>query len=56
MGMAARGGLDGADYAWGDDLEPEGAMLANYWLGLFPFSNLLEDGYERTSPVGICPA
>ncbi|MFC3443303.1 formylglycine-generating enzyme family protein [Sphingobium rhizovicinum] len=48
---AARGGLDGADYAWGDALAPDGVMLANYWQGLFPFSNLLEDGYERTSPV-----
>ncbi len=49
--FAARGGLDGADYAWGDELAPGGAMLANYWQGMFPYSNLLEDGYERTSPV-----
>jgi len=48
---AARGGLVDADYAWGDTLAPGGAMLANYWQGLFPFSNLLLDGYERTSPV-----
>jgi len=48
---AARGGLEHADYAWGDELAPNGAMLANYWQGAFPFSNLLEDGYERTSPV-----
>src|SRR3546814_7802645 len=32
---AARGGVDGQDYAWGDELAPEGAILANYWLGLF---------------------
>jgi sulfatase modifying factor 1 len=50
--FAARGGLDGADYAWGDDLAPGGAMLANYWQGLFPFANQLLDGWERTSPVG----
>ncbi len=49
--FAARGGLDGADYGWGDELAPGGAMLANYWQGMFPYSNLLEDGYERTSPV-----
>lgn len=49
--FASRGGLDGADYAWGDELAPGGVCQANYWQGLFPFSNLLEDGYERTSPV-----
>ena len=53
---AARGGLEGKDYAWGDELAPDGAMLANYWQGLFPFSNLLLDGYERTSPVRSYPA
>lgn len=49
--FAARGGLDGADYAWGDELAPGGVCQANYWQGMFPYSNLLEDGYERTSPV-----
>lgn len=53
---AARGGLDGADYAWGDELAPGGAMMANYWQGLFPFANQLLDGYERTSPVRAFPA
>lgn len=53
---AARGGLDGADYAWGDELAPGGAMMANYWQGLFPFANQLLDGWERTSPVGTFPA
>ena len=48
---AARGGLDDADYAWGDELAPEGRMLANYWQGLLPFANQLLDGWERTSPV-----
>jgi formylglycine-generating enzyme required for sulfatase activity len=48
---AARGGLENADYAWGDELAPDGVMMANYWQGLFPFSNTLEDGWERTSPV-----
>lgn len=54
--FAARGGLDGADYAWGDELAPGGAMLANYWQGLFPFANQMLDGWERTSPVGTFPA
>ncbi|PBN44096.1 formylglycine-generating enzyme family protein [Sphingobium sp. D43FB] len=53
---AARGGLDGADFAWGDELAPAGAMLANYWQGAFPFANTLDDGYERTSPVRTYPA
>jgi len=53
--FAARGGLDGASYAWGEDLAPGGAMLANYWQGAFPGENLLTDGYERTSPVGTYP-
>lgn len=48
---AARGGLEGAAYAWGDELAPNGQMMANYWQGLFPFANTREDGWERTSPV-----
>jgi sulfatase modifying factor 1 len=54
--FAARSGLDGADYAWGDVLAPGGAMLANYWQGFFPFQNELRDGWARTSPVGSFPA
>ena len=53
---AARGGLDGADYAWGSQLAPEGAMLANYWQGEFPHENRMLDGWERTSPVRTFPA
>lgn len=54
--FAARGGLEGRDYAWGDELAPGGAMLANYWQGLFPFANQLTDGFLRTSPVRTYPA
>ncbi|OCC22576.1 gliding motility-associated lipoprotein GldK [Croceicoccus estronivorus] len=54
--FAARGGLEGAEYAWGDELAPDGAMLANYWQGLFPFANQMLDGWERTSPVRTYPA
>lgn len=53
---AARGGLEGKEYAWGDELAPDGAMLANYWQGLFPFANQCLDGWERTSPVRSYPA
>lgn len=49
--FAARGGLDDADYAWGDVFEPGGAPQANYWQGRFPFENLALDGWLRTSPV-----
>ena len=52
---AARGGIEGADYAWGDELAPHGQMMANYWQGLFPFANQLLDGWERTSPVRSFP-
>jgi sulfatase modifying factor 1 len=54
--FAARGGFDGADYAWGDELTPDGKVMTNYWQGQFPWQNLLDDGYERTSPVGSFPA
>lgn len=52
---AARGGLEDADYAWGDELAPGGAILANYWQGLFPFANQRADGGYRTTPVGAYP-
>jgi formylglycine-generating enzyme required for sulfatase activity len=53
--FAARGGLDGAEYAWGDELMPRGKPMANTWQGAFPYENTLEDGFERTSPVGRFP-
>jgi formylglycine-generating enzyme required for sulfatase activity len=53
--FAARGGLDGAAYAWGDELAPQGRAMANTWQGRFPWENLTEDGYEGTSPVLAFP-
>jgi formylglycine-generating enzyme len=53
---AARGGLDAAVYAWGDDFAPHGQLMANTWQGRFPWENLGTDGYEGTSPVGSFPA
>jgi formylglycine-generating enzyme required for sulfatase activity len=53
---AARGGLDGTVYAWGDEFAPHGRMMANTWQGRFPWENLRTDGYEGTSPVGSFPA
>jgi formylglycine-generating enzyme len=49
---AARGGLERARFAWGDELTVGGRMVANWWQGRFPWENTREDGYERTSPVG----
>ena len=54
--FAARGGLDGAEFAWGDEFAPGGRQMANTWQGEFPRENLKLDGYERTSPVGAFPA
>jgi formylglycine-generating enzyme required for sulfatase activity len=53
--FAARGGLEGATFAWGDEFAPRGRMMANTWQGDFPMHNELLDGHERTSPVGMFP-
>jgi len=53
--FAARGGLDGASFTWGDEEFPDGKAMANSWQGKFPWQNLLTDGYEGTSPVGTFP-
>jgi len=50
---AARGGLPGAAYTWGDDPEPHGRALANFWHGEFPWK--ADAGYGTTSPVGNFP-
>src|SRR5690606_3149714 len=52
---AARGGLEGAVFAWGDDEQPGGRLMANTWQGDFPWRNLKANGYEGTSPVGAFP-
>ncbi|HET8742082.1 MAG TPA: formylglycine-generating enzyme family protein [Gaiella sp.] len=52
---AARGGLEGAVFAWGDEHFPDGKPMANTWQGEFPWQNLKLDGYEGTSPVGSFP-
>jgi formylglycine-generating enzyme required for sulfatase activity len=53
--FAARGGLDGAEFAWGDEFAPGGRQMANTWQGGFPHENTRLDGYERTSPVTAFP-
>lgn len=54
--FAARGGLDGKTYAWGDELRPGGKIMANYWQGKFPDRNLGEDGFVERAPVKRFPA
>lgn len=54
--FAARGGLVGAAYAWGDELAPDGQLMANIWLENFPYSRPHRPGPPYTSPVGSFPA
>ncbi len=53
--FAARGGLDGAEFVWGEELTPEGKHMANTWQGQFPWQNLESDGFSGTAPVGSYP-
>ena len=49
--FAARGGLEGQAFPWGEDLEPAGRHRMNVWQGDFPARNAAEDGYAGTAPV-----
>ena len=53
--FAARGKLDGATYAWGEDFMPHGRRMANTWQGVFPWLNLKRPAWPLTSPVGAFP-
>jgi formylglycine-generating enzyme required for sulfatase activity len=53
--LAARGGLDEAEFVWGNELAPNGVLQANTWQGEFPWQNTNEDGHEWTAPVGSFP-
>ncbi|MET0599077.1 MAG: formylglycine-generating enzyme family protein [Mesorhizobium sp.] len=53
--FAARGGLDGAEFVWGEEMTPGGKQMANTWQGEFPLRNTLDDGFEYTAPVGSFP-
>lgn len=52
---AARGGRDGAAYAWGAEPNPGGRFMANTWQGGFPWADTAEDGFAGTSPIGSFP-
>ena len=49
--FAARGGLDGAEFAWGDEFLPGGRHMANTWQGPFPWRNFAADRFKGTCPV-----
>ena len=53
--FAARGGLSGAMYPWGDEFHPDGETMANTWQGRFPVENTGEDGFPGASPVASFP-
>jgi sulfatase modifying factor 1 len=53
--FAARGGLDGKTYVWGDDLKPGDQWMANTWQGEFPNQNSAEDGFTGSAPVRSYP-
>jgi sulfatase modifying factor 1 len=53
--FAARGRLDDAEFAWGEEFTPGGHHMANTWQGVFPYQDLAADGYPRTSPVTAFP-
>ncbi|MGV4878673.1 formylglycine-generating enzyme family protein [Acetobacter indonesiensis] len=53
---AARGGLENAEFSWGDTREPDGRIMANTWQGNFPWNSTKPPEAFRTSPVGAFPA
>lgn len=53
--FAARGGLDGATFAWGEAPNGSGVLYANTWQGSFPYRNTGAAGWIGTAPVGTFP-
>lgn len=54
--FAARGGLTGNLYPWGNAFKPDGRFMANTWQGTFPLENKADDGFASAAPVGRYPA
>jgi sulfatase modifying factor 1 len=54
--FAARGGLEGKRYNWGDAVRPADQHMANTFQGDFPYRQTAQDGFARTSPVRSFPA
>ena len=53
--FAARGGLDGAEFCWGNEFTPGGRYMANTWQGQFPFHDTGADGFVGCAPVQSFP-
>jgi sulfatase modifying factor 1 len=53
--FAARGGLTGKPFVWGDSFRPDGKYMANTFQGHFPDTNTDEDGFSATSPATKFP-
>jgi sulfatase modifying factor 1 len=53
--FAARGGLSGKNYAWGNEYKPGGKFMANTWQGQFPVKDAGEDGFAGIAPEGQFP-
>jgi formylglycine-generating enzyme required for sulfatase activity len=53
--FAARGGLDGKVYPWGDEFLPGGTAMTNSFQGHFPDANSAADGHVATAPVAQFP-
>jgi formylglycine-generating enzyme len=53
--FAARGGLDGVRFNWGNQDDSDEAPQSNHWRGIFPTLNLGSKGFKGTSPVGCFP-
>ncbi|HEX6760863.1 MAG TPA: formylglycine-generating enzyme family protein [Propionibacteriaceae bacterium] len=51
---AARAGST-STYAWGEEVRPDGQLMANTWQGRFPYENAGAHGWVGTSPVGSFP-
>jgi formylglycine-generating enzyme len=54
--FAARGGLSGKTYVWGDEFRPNGKWMANTWQGKFPLKDEGRDGFAGIAPVRSFPA
>jgi formylglycine-generating enzyme len=53
--FAARGGLAGKPFAWGDEFRPDGKWMANTHQGEFPERDAGDDGYAGLAPVAKYP-
>ena len=54
--FAARGGLAGQTYAWGNEFMPQGRHMANTYQGTFPMADVGSDGFPGIAPVRQFPA